>query len=146
MTGLRCFRADVGVCSISALFCYRINAAGEVTYHQTLTLNGNVLDVTVMESIEAIIVSIDNVHVPNSTRWIRSSDQTAHPNRLCAFEILMESQSYEWRPAVNLPMDAIGSQAIAFVEGDADGTGMTTLTSLLYNLENLRKHAQEEVD
>jgi hypothetical protein len=80
--------------SIPVLLSYQIDQAGRLTYHQTLHLQGNVLALTTIPSATptappsqpAIIVSIDTVHAPFSTRRLRTEVENPPP-LLQAFQL-----------------------------------------------------------
>lgn len=50
-----------------------------LTYHSTIRLSANVLDLVIIQDQQTIIASLDTVHVPRSVRFARSDIETSPP-------------------------------------------------------------------
>lgn len=140
---------------IPALFCYTLRSIGQMEYSQTIQLSGNALDVTVLQHMDTIIVSTDNVHKPDSTRTTRSVPITGEilvqaftPRTSAEDELATWHEVPKWQRALEPVMEAInraGSFEISTESSAPDSKSKQhSLGELLYALENLRKRVQGE--
>ncbi|KIW76600.1 hypothetical protein Z517_09044 [Fonsecaea pedrosoi CBS 271.37] len=152
------------------LLSYSINQDGHLKHHQTLTLGGNVLDVTVGPAMWAIVVSIDTIHKPGSIQVLRP-EETPAAEAFETFELFSNLPIDDISTNNNLLGDFNGSEAelrwetsslAMLLNSSARDCGRGTLPSdgrakdkgaysaageMLYGLENLRKkRGQAEAD
>ncbi|KIX96574.1 uncharacterized protein Z520_07840 [Fonsecaea multimorphosa CBS 102226] len=141
------------------LLSYSITQEGRLRHHQTLTLGGNVLDVTIGPALWEIVVSIDTIHRPGSIRVLRP-EETPAGDAFETFELFSNIPTNEGSPR-NQPEGAFEadlrwerSSLAMLLNTSALDCGRGTLPSeghakdkgaysaageLLYGLENLRK-------
>lgn len=114
-----------------------------MTFHQTLSLGGNALDLVVQEDSQFIVTSIDHLHKPNSTQTLRTPQD--EPRLLSAFHLVSDSQGSTWRPIFGWVMDTISRQD--FEETIEPGVGgKDILAGSLYTMEALRKRVQGDME
>jgi hypothetical protein len=102
-------------------------------HSQTLGLNGNPLAVEA-DGVGKLIVSVDCLHKPASTKLIRSGSDLVRA--LQRFEI----KNSEW---VREEKDFDFEGSIDIV-GNVLGSGYDRISGILYGLENLRKRGGED--
>ena len=132
------------------LLSFQASPDHELTIHQTIPLEGNVLDVAVIEEKQMILVSIDNVHEPGSTKESRIGPETVpatvHEYELVASDSTAKYQQMEWMATSKLIVDEAIWQERNLDLGmksftRAKGRGVySELGEFLYGLENLRKN------
>ncbi|EXJ69181.1 uncharacterized protein A1O5_07217 [Cladophialophora psammophila CBS 110553] len=71
------------------LLSYSVTEDGRLRHHQTLTLGGNVLDVTIGPTLWGIIVGIDTIHKPGSVQVLRP-ETTPAPDAFETFELFSD--------------------------------------------------------
>ena len=134
-----------GQLSVGALFCYQIASTGEVTYRQTIRLDGNALDVAIISVSQIIIVSTDHVHEANSTRALRDNDN-AKPGRIfSAFFFDRKLQSSHWQPTLE-PVLEVLNQAYFDSKLDSNDAKADSVGDSLYTMETLRKRVQGDME
>ena len=107
-----------------------------------LQLQGNVLDVVVLQEEHSIIYSIDNLHEPLTKDIVQHSRN--NPAIGC-FEY--NSRLDVWQPSIKWQKNAqsINQFALRQVDvGEEAKGGRGPLNELFYGMENLRKRGQEE--
>lgn len=128
-----------------------------LVHHQTINLQGNVLDVVFMEAKQAMVVSMDNVHEAGSVK-IPRTDPLGVGNSLVAYQLGPEnSEAYKsssrgsepqrWRLSdyTEALFDTIVFEKDDFPKTDFIGqtnpkATYSALGEFLYGLENLRKN------
>lgn len=155
-------------CRLPILLSYHLSEKGRLKHHQTLTLAGNVLDVSIGPALWDIVVSIDTVHKPGSVRVIRPEETPATEafETLELFSNLSGEQSgpNETEPGVGEPELRWEKTSLAMLLNEAASNSKTSeapseappksrgtysaLGENIYGLENLRKkrgsHGQED--
>lgn len=111
-----------------------------------ISLPGNVIDATVQQDKSRIIFSVDNYYIPSSTTTIaRSEERASRPMLGCmSFDESKDYRKIRSEKNVVARVDQ-GAKAQEPAE-DADSvTEMaSTLRTLLYGVETLRKRAGQE--
>ena len=115
-----------------------------MSHLQTLQLDGNALDVVVLKNGH-IIVSIDNVHEPNTTRVLRDKDKEKPGKLLSAFEFTCNAEDPIWKPALAPVIDTISQHDFETMIAPEDGK-KNGLADTLYPMENLRKRVQGDME
>ena len=132
------------ICRIAAFFSYWIDSRGSLSHHQTQPLEGNALNVTVLDN-SRIIVSIDTVHEQNSTRMLRETERGTSGPLLSAFELVPKRLQIAWVPAMAHVMDAISEHDFDPMTAPDQGRN-DSLSDALYAMENLRKRVQGDME
>ncbi|KAF1944099.1 guanine-N(7)--methyltransferase subunit TRM82 [Clathrospora elynae] len=125
---------------VPALFSFTVGKGS--TVQNTLPLNGNALDVALIQTSIAsstMIVSIDNIHKPGSTTGVRDDKDVSR------FQYFSMQQGSTWRE------DASIGEALRSFERSADATNSKSSSAddkavrdMLYSVENLRKRPGAE--
>ncbi|OJD18919.1 hypothetical protein AJ78_01105 [Emergomyces pasteurianus Ep9510] len=127
---------------ISKLFPFVYNSEGKVVALDPVDLSGNALGVTPLDNNGNIIVSVDNVHEPGSSKDQRKSPNT--PTQLLqAFSAAAEQESLKW---IEVDSDMVktvnnyGTFDLATSEDEKEvKKHAQTLAATLYSVGNLRK-------
>ncbi|KAI9734215.1 MAG: tRNA (guanine-N(7)-)-methyltransferase non-catalytic subunit trm82 [Cirrosporium novae-zelandiae] len=121
---------------IPAIFSFLLNEQNQLKYHQTIPVSGNILDIAVVDL--NIIISVDNVYVPGSTKQFRniSADQTV----LQTFQYSSEKRIFMEGSQYSTAIDSINQEG-GF---EMDDSSLKALGSVLYNIERLRKRGFED--
>ncbi|MCJ1310913.1 tRNA (guanine-N(7)-)-methyltransferase non-catalytic subunit trm82 [Agyrium rufum] len=122
------------------LVLYALPPSGRVDYFQTLTATGNVLDFVALGKESMLLISIDNVHVPYSTKELRHSKMASH---LLLYS-LFESGSLKWDQNDGMAVGKVNEWASQNFHEGGDERLDSVLSGLLYNTETLRKRGAEE--
>ncbi|KAI9802221.1 MAG: hypothetical protein M1825_002942 [Sarcosagium campestre] len=125
---------------IPALFMLQLSAKGDLSFRQTLPLQGNPLDIAVHPSKALFIVSIDNIHDARSTTKPRSEPgKTLIQAYSAATAPLGESRWQEDVDSAATWLEIIDQAASAL-----DLTQLRSLRELLYDVEKIRKRPGSE--
>ncbi|KAK2765337.1 tRNA (guanine-N(7)-)-methyltransferase non-catalytic subunit trm82 [Arachnomyces sp. PD_36] len=127
---------------IPSLFCFSFGLDGVLTPCPPIQLSGNVLDVTCLRD-STIIVSIDNLHEPSSTKTTRTKPESPQ-TLLQAFKLTMGKEALDSVPVLGPTTTSISSQGTGdFFSLSEDEKSKAdkrkALGDLLYGIENLRK-------
>jgi hypothetical protein len=126
----------------------------ELVYHDTVELPGNALDVVVLQKLQTILVSTDNVHIPGSVKRVRvDSDSARLGDSLVSFKLTNKDdlngqnrteRNLWWATCVPIATEtrslAFGSFVPEAVRQLNDKATYSVLGEFLYGLENLRKN------
>lgn len=127
---------------------------GQLRYHQTILLSGNVLDVIILpDETTRALISIDNIHLPGS--MVREKLELSECKLLTTLEF--HGSDLTWSERTETFGLNAGAEAIADIpkasEPEAASSSRprgeySTLGEFLYGLENLRKKrgVAEELD
>ena len=125
---------------VPALFAFNMSSEGLLTYSQTLSLQGNALDVTMMAKESFLIVSIDNVHRPWSTIDIREPSPDLAGLVQC-FHLENKVGVPIWRGDEDIPwLEKVRHEGSFEM---SEETAYHSLNDLLYKTEKLRKRNWE---
>lgn len=127
---------------IPALFIYSITSSHVLEFRQSLFVEGNVLDVAILQGQESLIVAMDNVHVPLSTRVVENAG-----NRPALTAFSYDADSGRWVEGHDFERMLLAINDWAALQGSQfaqTGSEDSSLSGLLYSIENLRKKGQEE--
>jgi tRNA (guanine-N(7)-)-methyltransferase subunit TRM82 len=111
----------------------------------SILLSGNVLDVTSIADGNVIIISIDGLHEPGSTKtW---KDNQISPQVFLQILTANTQQGHlAWEAVCNSAVDAINFAGTYNIFKSADGASSVrvqkAVTDSLYNIGNLRKRGQ----
>ena len=121
---------------IPAVFVFSFLEDSNLSHQQTLMLEGNPLDLIADSSTGSVILSIDCVYRPGSMSEIRiTQDSAVNPLQnfeLMASELVRKPNQFNYESSTEEDMSKLAKD-------DFKG-----LSSLLYNLEILRKRGSEE--
>ena len=127
---------------VPKLLSFVYGTDGHVVPQPPAEIAGNALDVTAIDGSGHILVAVDNVHDPSSTRTRRSAPSS--PEQLLQeFKLSNESGCLKWEKVSSLAVDTVnknGTTAIPII-GDEKGANKQSqsLVDSLYGLTNLRK-------
>lgn len=124
--------------SVSALFALDLDINGLLSHVQTVSLEGNPLDLTAYplehDSRAKFVVSLDNLHKPGSTSIIRENQETA--DKLVQI-FAYDGEADQWYE------DTISTEQMKAMktlgQDEMTETDSKKLSRLLYNIEELRK-------
>lgn len=124
---------------ISALFAFQLSSRDSLIYKQSLPLKGNPLGIAIYESTASIVVSIDNIHKPCSTTFLRDNPTDSEVLLQC-FSLRDDSGSSLWEGNAKWvqPIEHINRQ------GSFNASSLGEISSLLYTVENLRKRGTDD--
>jgi tRNA (guanine-N(7)-)-methyltransferase subunit TRM82 len=130
-------RLFVGVEGLPALLIFVFGKDDQLSYEQTLQLEGNLLDVIIVQEESAIVCSIDTLHAPHSTS---NAVQTQRP--VLAFHSLA---STEGAKELKLSKEAVENiNAWAGSQPGSTDQNVAGWSDILYGVEHLRKRGNEE--
>lgn len=133
------------------LFIFHVDEY-QVSYCQTLKLEGNILDVAILEGHKQIAVCIDTVHKSGSFKEVRTEEESADSVHVFALTSVLVAVNGQQVPSI-LPVleNGIRTEVVLMQEpeksnatnGDAKQRGWersyNSLGEVIYGLENLRK-------
>ncbi|OAX82376.1 hypothetical protein ACJ72_03277 [Emergomyces africanus] len=127
---------------ISKLFPFVFNLEGKVVAQKPVDLSGNALGVTSLDNKGNIIVSVDNVHKPGSSKDQRKSPNT--PQQLLQeFSATAEEETLKWTEVESDMVNTVskyGTFDLATSEDEKEvKKHAQTLAATLYSVGNLRK-------
>lgn len=114
---------------------FSLSADGDMVHFQTIKLSGNPLDIITTAS-GVVVVSIDSIHEAGSTFKTRSKS-ACKADTLKVFHI----RGMRWVEG-EISFEAPLKQSQIYEENKESSSAR--LSSLLYNVENLRKRGGEE--
>jgi len=118
------------------------NKAGLLEHHETLQTEGNVIDVAILASHQAILYSMDNLHEPNSTGRVESTGQrpvVGCYNYSCALNNVGKNSG------MDSIANAINKWATEQESLSYDPSSQSSIVSdLLYSVGKLRKRGQDD--
>ncbi|KKZ60208.1 hypothetical protein EMCG_05130 [[Emmonsia] crescens] len=127
---------------IPKLFPFVFNLDGKVVALNPVHLSGNALGVTSLDNQGNIIVSVDNVHEPGSTKDQRKSSDS--PQQLLqVFSVTVDQETFKWTEADSDMVKTINSHGTFELATSEDMKEVKkhaqALTATLYSVGNLRK-------
>lgn len=135
------------------LLSFWFQDSGHLHHHQSITLSGNVLDVSVTVDRRMIaIVSLDNIHRPGS--MVKEREETANSQMVTVIELDQSTSSWnEQREVLEIRSGGIektghfpcAPQARPLGSSRARGE-YSSLGDFLYGLENLRKKRDAQAE
>jgi tRNA (guanine-N(7)-)-methyltransferase subunit TRM82 len=140
--------------SLPLLLSLEWSSDQELVYHETVELPGNALDVVVLQGLQTILVSTDNVHIPGSVKRVRvDSDSARLGDSLVSFKLTNEDdlngqnraeRNLRWALCGPIAPETrtltFGSFVPEVVRQPNDKATYSVLGEFLYGLENLRKN------
>lgn len=115
---------------------FRLHNDGSLAHKQTLSLKGNALDIAAYDHRSSFIVSVDNIHKRCSTKLIRESS-VGCDTLLQSFALVGNSIEASWQENI-LHTERFRS-LLSHKEFERIELDTSRITSLLYNIETLRK-------
>ena len=125
---------------VPALIAFNVSSEGLLAYSQTLSLQGNALDVTMLAKESYLIVSIDNVHRPWSITDVHEASPDSAELVQC-FHLENKDGLPLWRGDEDIPWLKRVRHEGSFEMSEE--TAYHSLSNLLYTTENLRKRNWE---
>ncbi|KAK2734603.1 tRNA (guanine-N(7)-)-methyltransferase non-catalytic subunit trm82 [Onygenales sp. PD_40] len=127
---------------VPKFFPFIFSLDGKLIAQSPVDLSGNALAVTSLDRKGTILVSVDNIHEPGSTKEQRKSPES--PQQLLqVVSILVEADTLKWTQSENAAVDAVSKQGTFDLPPMEDEKGAKksgqTLISTLYGIGNLRK-------
>ena len=143
------------------LLSLTLDLGGKLSYHQTVAVSGNVLDVAQAQGQNLLIISLDPAHEVGSMKAFDTGESLLNET-MVAFKLGKQFDKLEWLPAgIAEPLNAaiIQLENMSEVletessERQRSKGDYSSLGEFLYGLENLRKRrgqaledAEDEVD
>ncbi|KAL9121133.1 MAG: hypothetical protein Q9187_002315 [Circinaria calcarea] len=127
---------------IPALFIYGITSSHVLEFRQCLLVEGNVLDVAILQGQRSFLVTMDNVHVPLTTTVVENAG-----NRPALAAFSYDADSRRWVEGHDFESILLAINDWAALRGSQSaqtGSEDSLLSDLLYGIENLRKRGREE--
>lgn len=126
---------------LPALITFSVDINGNMEHHQTIVTGRNILDVTVSQEDQLIIYTLDNVHIPLSTKEIGAETG----DFLGAHRFSLESNSW-----VDERSQSLWSRVKSWARSEQHPPGQSNnhqqLSDVLYGWGNLRKRGDEEYE
>lgn len=130
---------------VPALFRWSLTREGRLKYCDFYALEGNILDVVVLNDRASVLVSIDHIHAAGSRDVVRSDAIHEATPRLQILSFGEDSQSlYETEQAKRGSVSEIisNSRTPEMPEGTLDW--LNRLSELCYGMEHLRKRSTHD--
>ena len=129
---------------VPALFVFSLSSDAMLDFQTSISLEGNVIDLTIVNNQRSILYSMDAIHTPFSTGTIEASEA----GKTRPFVGLLESTKLGWKQGTACKMDLIENmeeilKSRPFTPESKLAKGRS-MKELLYNLENLRKTESED--
>lgn len=128
--------------SVPALIVFSMNTDQQFSYHDTLKVEGNVLDVAISYGDNILLYSVDNVHQPWTTKTLK-------PERGQVFmgAYQYDARKHEWNKSTGYRgLTSINQTAATEQPGLDMDQDPNTLSDLFYGIEHLRKRKNEDGD
>ncbi|EFW15426.1 tRNA (guanine-N(7)-)-methyltransferase non-catalytic subunit trm82 [Coccidioides posadasii str. Silveira] len=127
---------------VSRLLAFSFGTNGRLTALAPIELSGNALDVVALDDRGTILVSVDNVHKPGSTKELR--DSAIGPKLLQCFSARSDG-GLKWEESSTQAATTINSRETVDIIAETESRKQVQkISDSLYGIGNLRKWARGE--